>query len=98
MPLLNDISADYEGQVTFVAVAGRSSPGSSASYANAVLGEQMLWGYDDDLWGLYAVRGQPTTFLITADNKVYQGPLYRLGDESDIRAAIDELIALHQQA
>ena len=95
---MNQISADYEGEVSFVAVAGRSSLGSSAAYADRVLDQNMLWGYDDDLWELYEVRGQPTTFLITADNKVYQGPLFRLGDESGIRAAIDDLLAVHTRA
>ena len=95
MPVLDEVAADYQGEVTFVAVAGRSSLGSSAAAASSLFSDRLLWGYDDDLWAEYAVRGQPTTFLITADDKLYQGPLYRLTSESDIRAAIDDLLAVH---
>ena len=84
--------------MVFVAVAGRSSLDASASAASSLFSDRLLWGYDDDLWGLYAVRGQPTTFLITADNKLFQGPLFRLADESGIRAAVEELLAVHTEA
>ena len=82
----------------FVAVAGRSDLGNTANVASSLFSDRLLWGYDDDIWALYAVRGQPTTFLITADNKVYQGPLFRLTNEDDIRAALDDLLSVHTTA
>ncbi len=81
--------------MVFVAVAGRSSLETSASTASSLFSDRLLWGYDEDLWALYGVRGQPTTFLITADNKVYQGPLYRIVTESVIRNAIEDLLSVH---
>lgn len=81
--------------MAFVAVAGRSSLDSSASAASSLFTDRLQWGYDEDLWGLYGVRGQPTTFLITADNKIYQGPLFRLTDASAIRGAIEDLLSVH---
>ncbi len=95
MPVLDQVAADYQDEVAFVAVAGRSSLDSSARAAASLFTDRLLWGYDEDLWALYGVRGQPTTFLITADNKVYEGPLYSLRSESDMRNAIEDLLAVH---
>jgi len=56
---------------------------------------EIMWGLDEEqtIFGLYGVPYQPVTVLIAADDTVVQAwPGIR--DEADIRAALDELIAL----
>ncbi len=78
-----------------MAVAGRSSVGASQAEADRLGLNGVLWGYDDDLWATYQVFGQPTAFLITADDKIYDGPRYRVSDEPSIRTGIENLLAVH---
>jgi hypothetical protein len=45
-------------------VAGRSNPGSSADAAAELFSDNLLWGYDESIWDLYGVPGQPASVLI----------------------------------
>ncbi|MBM3696518.1 MAG: TlpA family protein disulfide reductase [Actinobacteria bacterium] len=94
MPVLDAVAADYQGSVVFVAVAGRSTPEASALRAGEWFSpDRMLWGYDDGLWGAYGILGQPTTVLITGDDRVaggWAGPRAA----GDIRAELDALVTL----
>ena len=95
MPVLGAVAADYQGEVVFVAVAGRSTLEASAPRVGEWFSpDRMLWGYDEGLWGLFGILGQPTTVLITGADRIvggWAGP--RWADE--IRAELDGLIALN---
>jgi hypothetical protein len=45
-------------------VAGRSNPGASAEAAVELFSDNLLWGYDESIWDLYGVPGQPASVLI----------------------------------
>ncbi len=93
MPVLEQLAAEYP-EVTFVAVAGRSDLGSTREEAEKLGLDRVRWGYDQSLWETYQVFGQPTAFLITADDKIHAGPWFRVTDEAGIRAGVEELLAL----
>ena len=93
MPVVANISQDYTDTVEFVAVAGRPDLGSTASRADELFGDALLWGLDDSVWDLYGVPYQPVTFLITGGDTIVDG-WPGLLDESDIRSRIDNLVAL----
>ncbi len=76
-----------------VAVAGRSSLDRSAAEADRLGLDGVLWGYDDELWATYQVFGQPTGFLITGDDRLLDGPRYRISDETSLRDGFDALLA-----
>lgn len=54
-----------------------------------------MWGLDEDetIFGLYGVPYQPVTILIAGDDTVVES-WPGLRDEAEIRAALDNLIAL----
>lgn len=56
---------------------------------------QIMWGLDEDeeVFEAYGVPYQPVTVLIAADDTVVEA-WAGLRDESEIRAALDNLIAL----
>ncbi len=93
IPLIDAIAFDYLDRVTFVAVAQNSSFEASARRAGDWFDpDRMLWGYSDEIGPDYGVRGQPVSFLITADDYVadqWFGPL----PEAEIRARLDALVA-----
>ena len=95
LPVLDAVAADYQGDVVFVAVAGRSTAAASAPRVGEWFSpDRMLWGYDEGLWGLFGILGQPTTVLITGADRIvggWAGPL----SADDIRAELDGLIALN---
>ncbi len=93
MPVVANISQDYEDEVAFVAVAGRSDLGSTAERADELFGDALLWGLDDSIWDLYGVPYQPVTFLVTGGDTIVDGWPGAL-DESEIRTRIDNLLAL----
>jgi len=62
LPVVDAVSADYQGQVTFLAVAGRSSPEASADRVGDWFSpDRLLWGYSDELWALFGIPGQPVS-------------------------------------
>ncbi len=93
MPVVAEISKDYEGQVEFVAVAGRAGFDASAARADELFGDALLWGLDDSIWDLYGIPYQPVTVLITGGDVIVD-TWAGLLDESDIRSRIDSLVAL----
>ena len=58
------MSNEYLEDVTFLAVAGRSNPEASAAAAAELFSDNLLWGYDESIWDLYGVPGQPVSVLI----------------------------------
>lgn len=90
--MLDQIAQDYQDEVTFLAVAGRSSFDASAERAPQLFDEErILWGYDDALWDRYEVFSQPTIFLISGDDVVVDG---WFGEQSPdvIRQKLDALV------
>ena len=59
------------------------------------LSGQIIWGLDEEeeIFGLYGVPYQPVTVLIAADGTVVEA-WDGLRAEEEIRASLDELIAL----
>ncbi|HHC07602.1 MAG TPA: hypothetical protein ENK55_02650, partial [Actinobacteria bacterium] len=70
MPVIDEVSADYP-DVAFVAIAGRSTPEKTAAKAGEFV-QRIPWGYDDAIWELYGIPGQPASVLI-ADGVVVDG-------------------------
>lgn len=92
MPALDEIAADYD-DVYFLAVAGRSDPEQSRERAREWFSDNLAWGYDESVWELYGVPGQPVTILLTGDDKVFASWYGRAG-EAETRAAIEGLLAV----
>jgi hypothetical protein len=65
LPVVDKVAAKYQDEVTFVAVAGRGDVTKAAAAADLLFGKNLKWGYDDSIWDLYGVPGQPATVLIT---------------------------------
>jgi hypothetical protein len=92
LPVVAEISTDYQDEVTFLAVAGRGELDATTERAAELFGERLLWGLDDSVWDLYGVTGQPMTLLITGDDRVVQR-WPGLLDETEIRDNLDRLVA-----
>lgn len=96
MPVVDKLAAEYADRVDFVAPAWKSSFELTEARALELFQSgEIMWGLDEEqtIFGLYGVPYQPVTVLIAADDTVVQAwPGIR--DEAEIRAALDELIAL----
>ena len=94
MPVIDQIAEDYEGEITFLAVAGRSDFEKSAEEAPKLFSDRLAWGYDDDLWERYEIFGQPVSVLVTADDKVFDG-WFGAAPDDFMRERLDALLAVH---
>lgn len=92
MPVVDAVAADYLDEVRFIAVAGRSSLEASAERAPQWF-SNLDWGYDESIWNLYGIPGQPASVLITGSDVVVDGWFGAAGEEH-LRAALDRLVAL----
>ena len=91
MPVIDAVAPDYLSEITFLAVAGRSSFDKSERRVGDWFDpNRLLWGYDDDLWDLYAVPYQPVSVLISSDDVIVDRWLGAV-DEDQLRAALDRL-------
>ncbi|HSG79377.1 MAG TPA: hypothetical protein VLD62_07355 [Acidimicrobiia bacterium] len=94
MPVIDAVAPDFLDQITFLAVAGSSSPEASAARVGDWFSpDRLLWGYSDDLWALYAVPYQPVSVLISSDDVVVERWFGAVG-EVELRAALDRLAAI----
>jgi len=94
MPIINSLAADYGDEVTFVTVAGRSTVEASRERAGIWFSsDRILWGYDDELWQTYLVRGQPVGFLISSDDIIVDQWFGNIGKEAIIEH-LDTLVAV----
>jgi len=96
LPVVDQLAAEYSDRVDFVAPAWKGSASATANRAEQLLPSgNVLWGLDEEesIFRLYGVPYQPVTVLIAADDTVVESwPGVR--SEPDIRAAIENLIAL----
>jgi hypothetical protein len=94
LPIVNSLAADYGDEVTFVTVAGRSTVEASRERAGIWFSsDRILWGYDDELWQTYLVRGQPVGFLISSDDVIIDQWFGNIGKEA-IMERLDTLVAV----
>ncbi len=93
MPVVDAIAQEYRDQVDFVAVAGRSDLEASRERVGVWFSpDNLQWGYDEDLWGLYGIPGQPSSVLITRG--VIVAGWFGAIPEDEFRAQLDRLIEL----
>jgi len=93
LPVIDAVASDYLDEVTFLAVAGRSTlEASAAKVGDWFSPDRLLWGYSDDVWALYGIPGQPVSVLITSDG--YEvARWFGAAGEAELRAALDQLVA-----
>jgi hypothetical protein len=96
LPVVDELAAEYAGDVEFIAVAWKATFEKTADRAAQLMPSgSMRWGLDEDeqVFGLYGVPYQPWTVLISGnDVEVDRWPGAR--SEAEIRQALDDLIAL----
>ncbi len=93
MPVVAQIAPDYEDEVAFLAVAGRSDPAAAEVRAEQLFGDALLWGVGDDVWELYGVRGQPVTVLLAGNDVIVDSWFGALPAE-EIEQRLNDLIAV----
>ena len=93
MPVIDAVASDYQDTVTFLAVAGRSTPeASEARVGDWFSPDRILWGYDDALWDVYGIPYQPISVLITSDGYEVDR-IFGPASEEELRTALDDLAA-----
>lgn len=93
MPVVDAVASDYQGEVAFVAVAGRSTLEASRAVAPTLFDEsRIFWGYDDSIWSLFGVRGQPVTLVIDRGGTVVD-QWFGMRSEGEIRSLLDDVLA-----
>lgn len=91
MPVVDALSGEYGDEVTFLAVAGRSSLEATAAVAADLLPSgNFHWVLDESIWETYEVFGQPVTFAISA-NGVIIDSWFGLRPEPEIRSVLNLL-------
>ncbi len=89
--MVDAVAADYLDQITFLAVAGRSSEAASRERVGVWFDpDRILWSYDDLMWERYAVGYQPRSFLISSDDVIIGGWFGALS-EAELWAQLDRL-------
>mgnify|MGYP001569082064 CR=1 FL=1 len=92
--MVDAVASDYQDRVTFLAVAGRSTEAASRERVGIWFDpSRILWGYDDDVWALFGVFGQPVTFLISSDD-VIVGGWNGARSEEELRSELDRLAGI----
>jgi len=64
LPVVDEVAANYQDDVAFLAVAGKADMGPTAEVAGELFSDNLMWGLDNQIWELYGVPGQPATILI----------------------------------
>lgn len=93
---MDSLAAEYGDRIDFVAPAWKSSFEATQARANELFESgQIKWGLDEqeEIFQLYGVPYQPVTVLIAGDQTVVEA-WDGLRAEEEIRAALDNLIAL----
>ncbi len=96
MPVVDELASEYSDRVDFVAPAWKGSFDATRQRARQLFRSgEIMWGLDEDeeIFAAYGVPYQPVTVLIAHDDTVVEA-WPGLRDESEIRQALDGLIAL----
>lgn len=96
LPVVDDLAAEYSEHVDFVAPAWKSTFELTQERADELFDSgQIMWGLDaeEEIFRLYGVPYQPVTVLIAGDQTVVEA-WDGLRPEDEIRAALDDLVAL----
>jgi hypothetical protein len=96
LPVVDSLAAEYADRVDFVAPAWHSTFELTEKRAEQLFQSRKIqWGLDEDIdiFDKYGVPYQPVTVLIASDKTVVES-WSGLHSEEDIRAALDNLIAL----
>ncbi len=91
--MVDAVASDYQDTIEFIAVAGRSDFESSAARAAEWLTDNVAWGFDESIWDLYGIVGQPASVMITGDDIVVETWFGALG-EAELREKFDYLASL----
>lgn len=95
MPVLERISEDYEGEITFLAIGARGDAGATAEKAAEwIPSGRVLWAFDEPerLWGVFGARGTPTSVVLSSEQVMLGGWAGEIG-EAGLRDAFDRLVA-----
>jgi thiol-disulfide isomerase/thioredoxin len=92
MPVVDQVAGDYLDDVTFVAVAGRSSYDLTAERAGEWFSGNLPWGLDDSIWDLYGINAQPVAVLISPDDVIVD-QWYGILPDPQIRERLDTALA-----
>ena len=93
MPVVDAVASDYQDTITFLAIAGRSTPEASAARVGDWFSPDRLdWAYSDETWDLFGIPGQPVSVLLTSDG-IEVDRWFGAASEADLRAALDQLAA-----
>ena len=96
MPVVDSLAVEYSDRVDFVAPAWTSTFEATRARADELFQSgQIMWGLDaeEEIFSAYGVPYQPVTVLIAGDDTVVEA-WDGLRAESEIRAALDDLIEL----
>ena len=74
-------------------MAGYGELDATESRAAELLTDNVSWGFDESIWDAFGVRGQPTSFMISADNVIVDAWSGILG-EKQLREKFDLLASL----
>ena len=91
--MIDAVASDYQDTIKFVAVAGRSDLEPTAQRAEELLTGNVVWGFDESIWELYEIFGQPASIMITGDDIIVEGWYGALGEEG-LREKFDLLASL----
>ncbi|MDJ0790761.1 MAG: hypothetical protein QNJ71_02590 [Acidimicrobiia bacterium] len=92
MPVVDAVAANYQDEVTFLAVAGKSGLDPTAQAAESLFSDNLEWGLDDSVWDLYGVPGQPATILVSQG--VIVDRWFGVNNDEFLRERIERLIDL----
>ncbi len=91
--MIDAVASDYQDTIKFVAIAGRSDLEPTAQRAEELLTGNVVWGFDESIWDLYEIFGQPASIMITGDDILVEGWYGALGEEG-LREKLDLLASL----
>jgi hypothetical protein len=88
--VIDAVASDYQDSVRFIAVAGRSDLEPTKQRAAELLRNGTVdWGFDQSIWELYGILGQPASVMIR--NGVIVDSWYGALGETELRNRLDSL-------
>lgn len=94
MPVIDQLAAEYSGQVAFVAPAWKGTPEDTADRAAELMPSgEVMWGLDEDesIFAAFGIPYQPAVVLIGPEGSV-RGEWFGSRPEEEIRTSIESLL------